>query len=89
MPEEKVVKYPVEKAILDEVFACTKQYVCLENGPACAVGAIVNSETLIVTCKNNESGCPFYRAPGAHPGGASHGPCTCSVRHALRKKYSL
>lgn len=89
MPEEKKPKYPLDKATLDQATACRKGFVCLDNGPACAVGAVVNSETLIVTCQNDESACPFYRAPDTFQGGTSHGPCACPVRHALRKKYDL
>ncbi len=88
--EKRAIRYPVD----DEVIArasdiCAKGMICLEHGPACRVGAVLNKNILIVDCKANDVNCPFYKLYETPVGKESHGPCCCPVRHALRKQYGL
>ena len=89
MSENKKLKYPLDEAIIAKAVACNKGMTCLEHGPACRIGAVLNRDILIVDCKDKDSTCPFYQLPVSTARGESRGHCTCPVRHALREKYGL
>ncbi len=89
MAETNKIKYPIDATIIAKAAACKKGMTCLEHGPACRVGAVLNKDILIVDCKAKDSTCPFYKVENDPKGTDSHGPCTCPVRISLREKYDL
>jgi hypothetical protein len=89
MANEKNSKYPLDATIIAGAEACSKGMCCLENGPKCRVGAILNKNTLIVDCQDKVASCPFYQASSSSAGSSDRGICTCPVRFALHNKYGL
>ena len=82
-------KYTVGQGDIDACSACEKGMICLENGPSCKIGAMINKSILIVDCKNNDSSCPFFNMNGSARSGDRRGACTCRVRLALHTEYGL
>ncbi len=90
MDEKRVIRYPVDDEIIAKAAdQCIKDLICLESGPACQVGAVLNESIYIVSCKSDDASCPFYNLDVIPKDKESHGPCCCPVRHALRKQYGL
>ncbi len=89
MSKKREPRYSVDEAIIAKSAACTKGMSCLEQGPACSVGAVVNGDTLIVDCRSKDTDCPFYCPPAIGGIDGSHGPCSCAVRLELREKFNL
>jgi hypothetical protein len=79
--------YNFDEAVLTKAAACTKGMICLEQGPSCRIGAILNQDILVVDCLDKNAGCPFYRAQSLVENGESRGLCSCRVRLALWEQF--
>jgi|GEM_PF-1560125 len=89
MSENNAIKFNFDEAVLARSAACKKGMSCLEQGPSCRIGAILNREILVVDCKEMNTSCPFFQAQNTIDESESRGLCTCRVRHALWEKHGL
>lgn len=89
MSEKAKIKYPLAEATMKAAAACRSGLICLQQGPSCRVGAVLNRNVLIVDCRDQDAACPFYQAQSSMADTDSRGLCSCRVRHALWEKFGL
>lgn len=81
--------YPLAETVINDAAACCNDWLCLEQGPSCRVGAVLNRDVMIVDCRDRNDDCPYYLAQSSTAAADSRGLCNCPVRLALWEKYGL